>query len=372
MRPGDRIRSLQGPILGARGQRLRGRQPDAHRCSSTAPDVYGDHDAARPPGGSRTCPTTTSASVDLLVELEPRRAARRGAAAHRLQLRRLRRVLVRDRRPADLPDQLRLITARACSSALATRDIAAYVHAGSSSEYGDNAAGPGRARPCAAQQRLRGLQGRRGEPDPLLRQAARLPLREPAALLGLRPAGGLVAADPERDPPRPARGATRRSSTRRISRDFVYIDDVVEAFVDAARELREADYGESFNIGTGRKTTIGERRRGWPASCSASTPSRVVHACRRALGRAATGTPTPRKRADACSAGSRARSLRDGTASARPRGTAACPTRSATAARPRRSALDTELQRQRRHRLLQGRAGDPDHVRAADGDVRRS
>src|SRR5437763_13414624 len=41
-----------------------------------------------------------------------------------------------------------------------------------------------------------------------------------------------------------------------ISRDFVYTDDVSEAFVDTALNLREADYGESFNIGTGRKTTI--------------------------------------------------------------------------------------------------------------------
>jgi dolichol-phosphate mannosyltransferase len=41
-----------------------------------------------------------------------------------------------------------------------------------------------------------------------------------------------------------------------VSRDFVYVDDVSEAFVDAAVNLREEDYGESFNIGTGKKTTI--------------------------------------------------------------------------------------------------------------------
>ena len=44
----------------------------------------------------------------------------------------------------------------------------------------------------------------------------------------------------------------------RISRDFVYSDDVVDAFVAAASELREDDYGDSFNVGTGRQTTIGE------------------------------------------------------------------------------------------------------------------
>jgi dolichol-phosphate mannosyltransferase len=41
-----------------------------------------------------------------------------------------------------------------------------------------------------------------------------------------------------------------------ISRDFVYIDDAVEAFVDTALNLRQEEYGESFNIGTGIKTTI--------------------------------------------------------------------------------------------------------------------
>jgi nucleoside-diphosphate-sugar epimerase/glycosyltransferase involved in cell wall biosynthesis len=43
-----------------------------------------------------------------------------------------------------------------------------------------------------------------------------------------------------------------------ISRDFVYIDDAVDAFIDTALNLKEDDYGESFNIGTGSKTTIGQ------------------------------------------------------------------------------------------------------------------
>jgi dolichol-phosphate mannosyltransferase len=42
------------------------------------------------------------------------------------------------------------------------------------------------------------------------------------------------------------------------SRDFVYVDDVTRAFLCAAVELRPEYYGESFNIGTGRKTTIRE------------------------------------------------------------------------------------------------------------------
>lgn len=41
-----------------------------------------------------------------------------------------------------------------------------------------------------------------------------------------------------------------------ISRDFVYIEDVCEAFVDTALHLTEPLYGESFNIGTGIQTKI--------------------------------------------------------------------------------------------------------------------
>jgi dolichol-phosphate mannosyltransferase len=40
------------------------------------------------------------------------------------------------------------------------------------------------------------------------------------------------------------------------SRDFIYVDDAVEAFIDTALNFTADDYGSSFNIGTGQKTTI--------------------------------------------------------------------------------------------------------------------
>ncbi|OGT67342.1 MAG: epimerase [Gammaproteobacteria bacterium RIFCSPLOWO2_02_FULL_38_11] len=40
------------------------------------------------------------------------------------------------------------------------------------------------------------------------------------------------------------------------SRDFIYIDDVCSAFVKAATHLKKENWGESFNIGSGVKTTI--------------------------------------------------------------------------------------------------------------------
>ena len=47
-------------------------------------------------------------------------------------------------------------------------------------------------------------------------------------------------------------------SDARFSRDFVYVDDVCEAFVRTALNLRAEHYGASFNIGSGVRTTLEE------------------------------------------------------------------------------------------------------------------
>ncbi len=52
-----------------------------------------------------------------------------------------------------------------------------------------------------------------------------------------------------------AKGALPPFGAPEISRDFIYIDDVAEAFFCAATRLEESDFGESFNIGTGVQTT---------------------------------------------------------------------------------------------------------------------
>jgi polyisoprenyl-phosphate glycosyltransferase len=41
-----------------------------------------------------------------------------------------------------------------------------------------------------------------------------------------------------------------------ITRDFIHVDDVCQAFVQAALKLSPEYYGESFNIGTGNETSI--------------------------------------------------------------------------------------------------------------------
>jgi dolichol-phosphate mannosyltransferase len=140
---------------------------------------------------------------------------------------------------------------------LQKRRIAAYVHAGSSSEYGYNASGPGEgavlapnshyAVSKAAASNLIYLYGKTlGLPCVNLRlYSVYGPLEDASRLIPNLVRYGIEGRYPEFVHPD-------------ISRDFLYADDAVEAFVDVALNLTQADFGESFNIGTGHKTTIGE------------------------------------------------------------------------------------------------------------------
>ena len=78
-----------------------------------------------------------------------------------------------------------------------------------------------------------------------------------------------------------------------ISRDFVYVDDVTEAFLDTALNFVLNDYGESFNIGTGRKTTIGEVAR--TARKLFGIAAEPRSRCPSAAGTSPTGMPTSRR-----------------------------------------------------------------------------
>ncbi len=135
--------------------------------------------------------------------------------------------------------------------------IACYVHAGSSSEYGDNCSGPHEGMlpapnsdysvskvACANLLNFYGT--KRKFPCANLRlYSVYGPMEDSSRLLPTLIRKGMDGQLPEFVNPA-------------ISRDFVYVDDVAEAFVDTALNLTEAHYGESFNIGSGCKTTIGE------------------------------------------------------------------------------------------------------------------
>ena len=139
----------------------------------------------------------------------------------------------------------------------ACKDVKAYVHAGSSSEYGLNCTNPSEDSelipnshyavskistsylisfyaqfhqvPCL-NLRLYSIYGPWEEPDRLIPKIIQL---------------GLANAYPPLVNPD-------------TSRDFVYIDDCVEAFIDAANNIDEKSIGHSINIGSGKKTTLQE------------------------------------------------------------------------------------------------------------------
>jgi nucleoside-diphosphate-sugar epimerase/glycosyltransferase involved in cell wall biosynthesis len=140
---------------------------------------------------------------------------------------------------------------------LASSHIACYIHAGSSSEYGDNAAGPSELDATApnseyavskvAVANLLHFWGKKKQfPCCNLRlYSVYGPFEDSSRLIPNLIKRGIDGGYPEFVNPD-------------ISRDFVYTDDVTEAFLDAALNLREEDFGESFNIGSGTKTNIRE------------------------------------------------------------------------------------------------------------------
>ena len=135
--------------------------------------------------------------------------------------------------------------------------FAAFVHAGSSSEYGTNCSAPREDSACepnshyavskvAVANYLRFMGKQRGFPCANLRlYAVYGPYEDTSRLIPtlLRKA---------------LRGELPPFVDPGTSRDFIHVDDVVAAFVQSATSMRPTLYGESFNIGTGQKTTIAE------------------------------------------------------------------------------------------------------------------
>jgi polyisoprenyl-phosphate glycosyltransferase len=140
---------------------------------------------------------------------------------------------------------------------LAQRPFSAFVHAGTSSEYGANSAAPTEDSDCepnshyaaskvAAATYLRYMGKQRSFPCASLRlYSVYGPLEDTSRLIPnlLREA---------------LRGKLPPFVDARTSRDFVHVDDVCAAFVMAAVQMHPRLYGESFNIGSGTKTTIAD------------------------------------------------------------------------------------------------------------------
>jgi len=140
---------------------------------------------------------------------------------------------------------------------LQKRGVQRYIHAGSSSEYGDEASGPAETVALhpnshysvskgAAAGLIEYMGKKQGFPGLNLRLYSIYgPYEDSSRLVPVAVLNGL-------------RGLHSQFVDPEISRDFLYVDDACEAFIDGALNMSEAQYGESFNIGTGVQTTIGD------------------------------------------------------------------------------------------------------------------
>ena len=135
--------------------------------------------------------------------------------------------------------------------------VAAYIHAGSSSEYGTNTSAPTEEESCQpnshyavsklASANFLGYMGKhRDFPCAHLRlYSVYGPLEDTSRLVPnvLKCALG---------------GSLPPFVDARTSRDFVFVEDACSAFILAASRMNPTLHGEIFNIGSGRKTTIAE------------------------------------------------------------------------------------------------------------------
>jgi dolichol-phosphate mannosyltransferase len=140
---------------------------------------------------------------------------------------------------------------------LATRSISAFVHAGSSSEYGDNCSAPSEDAECrpnshyaVSKLAVTGFLSFMGKYHRFPCVSLRLysvygPLEDTSRLIPNLLRQALLAKLPP-------------FVDARTSRDFIHVDDVCEAFILAATKMNPGLYGEALNIGSGIKTTIGE------------------------------------------------------------------------------------------------------------------
>jgi polyisoprenyl-phosphate glycosyltransferase len=140
---------------------------------------------------------------------------------------------------------------------VARQPFTAYIHAGSSSEYGTNCTAPKEDGACEANSPyavskvavasyLRFMGKHRSFPCVNLRlYSVYGPLEDTSRLIPNLLRQALVGKLPP-------------LVDLRTSRDFIHVDDVCAAFIMAAAKMHPGLFGENFNIGTGIKTTIAE------------------------------------------------------------------------------------------------------------------
>jgi len=136
-------------------------------------------------------------------------------------------------------------------------DIKAFVNAGSSSEYGLNAAGPAEDAPLMPNSHYAVSKASASHAISFYGKVHGLlacNLRIYSAYGPYEDSSRLIPVLCEHS----LRGVLPPFALADVARDFISVGDVVEAFVRAALAMKPVLAGESFNIGTGTQTSLGQ------------------------------------------------------------------------------------------------------------------
>jgi dolichol-phosphate mannosyltransferase len=135
--------------------------------------------------------------------------------------------------------------------------LKAFIHAGSSSEYGRNSASPRETDPLVPNSHYAASKAAAAQ----FITYAGLTLNVPIVNLRLYSVYGPLEDTSRLMPAVASKGLARQHPpyvAPDISRDYVYVDDICDAFILAAVRMNPAIYGQSFNIGSGTRTTMRE------------------------------------------------------------------------------------------------------------------
>ncbi|MDX2082845.1 MAG: NAD-dependent epimerase/dehydratase family protein [Rickettsiales bacterium] len=157
----------------------------------------------------------------------------------------------------DLIYKTNIIFTKNLITACYQRGVDCFINAGSSSEYGDEAAAPKENQALNANSHYSITKATAA--NLIFYYGKKLGMK--AANLRIYSAYGPYE-DSSRLMPKVVLSGLKKNfselTNTEISRDFIYIDDVCSAFIFAATELSPNYFGESFNIGFGVKTTIAD------------------------------------------------------------------------------------------------------------------
>jgi len=138
---------------------------------------------------------------------------------------------------------------------IADSDLTAYIHAGSSSEYGLNASAPSELDELMPNSHYAVSKAATSQAISYFGKLRSIPvanLRLYSVYGPFEDSSRLIPVLCERS----LKGELPTFAQAEVARDFVYIDDVVEAFIDAALRMCPEIAGESFNIGSGTETSL--------------------------------------------------------------------------------------------------------------------